>query len=194
MTEISPVAPLKEKWHLSKMSYPKDRLNRCLIVLGMINVCLPQSGFVKFHSHVHAEERSHYHQLENNKQTKISAINLINIKAAFIQEATGNGNATETALPLSQQMGFNVFVHTEETKWKLQCNSSNAESAVAPVTTCCTPIASFPVFSTCLSIPPKPILFTFINSSEKFLVSFKTRWYQRSLARNISCCQWNCVV
>ena len=53
--------------------------------------------------------------------------------ASFIQKATGNGNATETAIPLSEQMEFNVFVHTEETVTQL---TSNAESAVAPFTTC----------------------------------------------------------
>ena len=48
--------------------------------------------------------------------------------------------------------------------------TSNAESEVAPVTICCKPVASFSAFSTCLSIPPSPILFTFFLSSEEFLV------------------------
>ena len=43
-------------------------------------------------------------------------------KTAFIQKATGNGNATETVVPLSEQMGLNMFVHTEETRRKRQRN------------------------------------------------------------------------
>ena len=42
--------------------------------------------------------------------------------AAFIQKATGNGNATETVDPLSEQIWLNMFVHTEETRWKRQRN------------------------------------------------------------------------
>ena len=42
--------------------------------------------------------------------------------AAFIQKATTNGNATQTLVPLSEQMGLNVFVHTEETRRKRQRN------------------------------------------------------------------------
>ena len=41
---------------------------------------------------------------------------------AFIQKATGNGNATETVVPLSEQKELDVFVHTEETRRKRQRN------------------------------------------------------------------------
>ena len=47
---------------------------------------------------------------------------IVNCKGAFIQKATGNGNATETVVPLSEQMELNVFVHTEETRTKRQRN------------------------------------------------------------------------
>ena len=49
-------------------------------------------------------------------------LNVLNSKAAFIQKATGNGNAQETVVPLSEQMGLNVFVLTEETRRKRQRN------------------------------------------------------------------------
>ena len=49
--------------------------------------------------------------------------------------------------------------------------TSNAESAVAPVTTCCKPVASFSVFSTCLAYPSLSTPFySRFSSSEEFLV------------------------
>ena len=55
-------------------------------------------------------------------ETILPQFNSCDFKAAFIQKATGNGNATETVVPLSEQMELNVFVHTEETRRKRQSN------------------------------------------------------------------------
>ena len=77
----------------------------------------------------------------------------------------------ETVVSLSEQMWLNVFVRIEETKRERQRNwqaTRNMHSFQLQHSV--NHSVSFSVFSTCLSIPPNHIVFTFSHSFEEFLM------------------------